>query len=45
MTLSAGKATCTLPTLARGTHSINAVYLGNASYAAVRSNSITVTVR
>ncbi len=44
VTLSGGRATCTLPLLARGTHSINAVYLGNASYAAVRSNSVTVTV-
>jgi hypothetical protein len=42
--LVAGKATCTLPTLAKGTHSINAVYLGNAGYAPVRSNLVTVTV-
>jgi hypothetical protein len=43
--LVSGKATCTLPTLSRGTHSINAVYLGNTAYAPVRSNSVTVTVR
>jgi hypothetical protein len=43
--LVGGKATCTLPTLSRGTHSINAVYLGNTAYAPVRSNSVTVTVR
>jgi hypothetical protein len=42
--LVAGKATCTLPTMAKGAHSINAVYLGNASYAPVRSNLVTVTV-
>ncbi len=33
-TLSGGKATCTLPLLAKGTHSINAVYAGSAAYAA-----------
>ena len=41
---SAGKATCTLPTLAKGTHSISAVYGGDTSYAAKASAAVSLTV-
>jgi subtilisin family serine protease len=43
-TLSAGKAVCTLPLLAKGTHSINAVYSGNVSYAPVTSAGVTLKI-
>ena len=43
-TISAGKATCTLPLLAKGSHAINAVYAGNTSYAGATSASVTLKV-
>jgi subtilisin family serine protease len=42
--VAAGKATCTLPTLAKGTHSISAVYSGDASYAAKTSATLSLKV-
>ena len=44
VTLSGGKATCTLPTLKKGSHKINAIYNGSVSYAAKASASVTVKV-
>jgi subtilisin family serine protease len=42
--LSGGHATCTLPLLAKGTHSINAVYGGNTGWASSTSASKSLTV-
>jgi hypothetical protein len=39
--LTAGRATCTLPALGKGSHSISATYSGDASYAA-RTSAVTV---
>ena len=39
-----GRATCTLPALAKGTHSISATYSGDASYAARTSAATVVKV-
>lgn len=42
--LSGGKATCTLPLLAKGSHAINAVYGGSVAYASATSASVTLKV-
>ena len=43
-TLSAGKAVCTLPLLAKGTHSINAVYGGSTAFTSATSSGVTLKV-
>ncbi|MFL6100446.1 MAG: S8 family serine peptidase [Actinomycetales bacterium] len=43
-TASAGKATCTLPLLSKGSHTITAVYAGNLIYAPDTTNAVTLNV-
>jgi subtilisin family serine protease len=44
VTLSGAKATLTLPLLAKGTHTITAVYNGNLIYATATSNAVALKV-